>query len=85
MQNQHYGNSSSGNSIATQNKQQSEDFRFGDFIVARNELFQDWPALWRVDSKTLLQRFEPFQCDNKTIYRSISTVRHPFHRTTQEN
>lgn len=50
------------------------DFQSGDFIICRQEVLNDWPALWRVDGKSLLQKFEPFQNDNKMIYRSISTV-----------
>lgn len=54
--------------------QSSDDFKSGDFVVSRLEVFQDWPPLWRVDGKTLLQKFEPFNNNGKTIYRSISTV-----------
>lgn len=52
----------------------SDDFKSGDFVVSRLELFQDWPPIWRVDGKSLLQKFEPFHQNNKTIYRSITTV-----------
>lgn len=51
-----------------------DEFTSGDFVVSRMEVFQDWPPLWRIDGKTLLQKFEPFTHNNKTIYRSISTV-----------
>lgn len=54
--------------------QNADDFKSGDFVVSRLEVFQDWPPLWRVDGKTLLQKFEPFNNNGKTIYRSISTV-----------
>lgn len=63
------------NYASAENHQQN-DFQTGDFIVSRQDVFQsDWPAIWRVDSKTLLQKFEPFHSNNKTIYRSLSTVR----------
>lgn len=55
-------------------QQQQNDFQTGEFIVSRQDAFLDWPPIWRVDSKTLLQKFEPFHSNNKTIYRSLSTV-----------
>lgn len=59
---------------ASMNNHQSSDFQNGDFIISRQDVFVDWPPIWRVDSKTLLQKFEPFHSNNKTIYRSLSTV-----------
>lgn len=58
----------------TNNHQQPNEFQTGEFIVSRQDIFIDWPPIWRVESKTLLQKFEPFHSDNKTIYRSLSTV-----------
>lgn len=58
----------------TTNNHQQNDFQTGEFIVSRQDIFLDWPPIWRVDSKTLLQKFEPFHSNNKTIYRSLSTV-----------
>lgn len=78
---QNYGNdnnqqatTSSQNNAALPVLSLNEDFKFGDFIVSRLDVFQEWPPIWRVDGKTLLQKFEPFHNNNKTIYRSISTV-----------
>lgn len=62
-----YGSTDNGNN-------QDDQFQTGDFIVSRQDIYHDWPAIWRVDSKTLLQKFEPFNTNNKTIYRSLSTV-----------
>lgn len=53
----------------------NEDFKSGDFVVSRLEVFQEWPPIWRVDGKSFLQKFEPFHNNGKTIYRSITTVR----------
>lgn len=61
-------------SIDSQASDQQNEFQSGDFIICRQDVLQDWPALWRVDGKTLLQKFEPFQNHGKMIYRSISTV-----------
>lgn len=66
-QQQHYGISLQ----ASYNGQ--EDFQNGDFVVVRTELIQDWPAIWRVDGKTLLQKYEPFESNGKTLYRNVST------------
>lgn len=76
-QQQNFSNASneSGEQLTMMNAvQNTDDFKSGDFVVSRLEVFQDWPPLWRVDGKTLLQKFEPFNSNNKTIYRSISTV-----------
>lgn len=60
------------NQVSEQHPQ--DDFQSGDFVVSRQEVFQEWPSIWRVDGKSLLQKFEPFHNNSKTIYRSISTV-----------
>lgn len=68
-------NVESSTSIDSQSSDhQQNEFQSGDFIICRQDVLQDWPALWRVDGKSLLQKFEPFQNHGKMIYRSISTV-----------
>lgn len=67
-------NLGSSTSTDSQASDQPNEFQSGDFIICRQDVLQDWPALWRVDGKTLLQKFEPFQSHGKMIYRSISTV-----------
>jgi len=32
------------------------------------------PLLWRIDGKTVLQKFEPFELDGKIFYRNKATV-----------
>lgn len=46
----------------------------GEFVAIKSELNEMWPAIWRVDGKTLLQKYEPFEENGKVLYRNISTV-----------
>jgi len=48
-------------------------FKTGEFVAIKSELTQEWPAVWRVDGKTLLQKYEPFEQNGTTLYRNIST------------
>lgn len=49
-------------------------FKSGEFVAIKSELNEMWPAIWRVDGKTLLQKYEPFEENGKVLYRNISTV-----------
>lgn len=49
-------------------------FQSGEFVVIKADLNEEYPALWRIDGKTLLQKYEPFKSNGKTLYRNISTV-----------
>ncbi|XP_063978582.1 uncharacterized protein LOC135163252 isoform X2 [Diachasmimorpha longicaudata] len=48
-------------------------FKSGEFVVMKAELDEEYPALWRIDGKTLLQKYEPFLSNGRTLYRNIST------------
>ncbi|XP_015123603.1 uncharacterized protein LOC107045755 isoform X2 [Diachasma alloeum] len=48
-------------------------FKSGEFVVMKAELDEEYPALWRIDGKTLLQKYEPFVSNGRTLYRNIST------------
>ena len=43
-------------------------------MVIKSDLEEEFPPLWRIDGKTLLQKYEPFNSNGKTLYRNISTV-----------
>ncbi|XP_050506722.1 daf-12-interacting protein 1 isoform X2 [Diabrotica virgifera virgifera] len=55
------------------NKLREKQHQAGEFVVIKSELNEEWPAIWRVDGKTLLQKYEPFEQNGVTLYRNIST------------
>ncbi|XP_037297508.1 uncharacterized protein LOC115442616 isoform X2 [Manduca sexta] len=48
-------------------------YQSGEFVALKTDLNEMWPAIWRVDGKTLLQKHEPFEENGKVLYRNIST------------
>ncbi|CAK1551873.1 unnamed protein product [Leptosia nina] len=48
-------------------------YQSGEFVALKSELTEMWPTIWRVDGKTLLQKYEPFEDNGKVLYRNIST------------
>ncbi|XP_076043361.1 uncharacterized protein LOC143026594 isoform X2 [Oratosquilla oratoria] len=46
----------------------------GDFVVAKKDVdTMDNPPIWRIDGKSLLQKYQAFEKDGKMLYRNIST------------
>ncbi|XP_069994698.1 glutamine and serine-rich protein 1-like isoform X2 [Penaeus vannamei] len=49
-------------------------FKSGDFVMAKRDMdMMENPPIWRIDGKSLLQKFQAFEKDGKTLYRNIST------------
>uniref|UniRef100_A0A1B0G904 DUF4211 domain-containing protein n=1 Tax=Glossina morsitans morsitans TaxID=37546 RepID=A0A1B0G904_GLOMM len=69
--NQEIASSSSGYGNTT-GAGASDNFKTGDFIVLRSDLVNDWPTIWQVDSKCILQKYEPFYQNGKMFYRNMS-------------
>ncbi|KAK4886206.1 hypothetical protein RN001_002477 [Aquatica leii] len=55
------------------NASDDNPFKTGEFVAIKGELDVEWPPIWRVDGKTLLQKYEPFEKNGQTLYRNIST------------
>ncbi|XP_049778744.1 uncharacterized protein LOC126175803 isoform X1 [Schistocerca cancellata] len=49
------------------------NFRSGDFVIMKSDTAMEHPPLWRIDGRTLLQKYESFEQSGKTLYRNIST------------
>lgn len=49
--------------------------RTGDFVVALEESNASLPMIWRIEGKSLLQRFEPSEQDGAVVYTNTSSVR----------
>ncbi|KAH7642284.1 hypothetical protein HUG17_5329 [Dermatophagoides farinae] len=47
--------------------------RTGDFVVAEEESHLELPVIWRIEGKSLLQRFEPSEQNGITIYINTSS------------
>lgn len=47
--------------------------RTGDFVVAIDESKADLPMIWRIEGKSLLQRFEPGEQDGVMVYTNTSS------------
>lgn len=47
--------------------------RTGDFVVALDEAKAELPMIWRIEGKSLLQRFEPGEQDGVIIYTNTSS------------
>ncbi|KAF2356134.1 protein of unknown function DUF4211 [Trinorchestia longiramus] len=54
-------------------KEIEAQFKTGDFVMAKKDLELDQPPIWRIDGKSLLQKFQAFEKDSKVLYRNIST------------
>ncbi|XP_075214323.1 uncharacterized protein LOC142320438 isoform X2 [Lycorma delicatula] len=54
-----------------------EYFRYScavnEFVALKQDLVEEWPTIWRVDGKSLLQKFEPFEQNGETLYKNIPT------------
>ncbi|XP_023218824.1 coiled-coil domain-containing protein 82-like [Centruroides sculpturatus] len=48
-------------------------FRIGDYITLFSDLKKAYPPIWRIESKSILQRFETFKKDGKTLYNNTSS------------
>ncbi|XP_018026953.1 uncharacterized protein LOC108682321 [Hyalella azteca] len=54
-------------------KEIEAQFKSGDFVMAKKDAELENPPIWRIDGKSLLQKFQAFEKDGKVLYRNIST------------
>ncbi|RWS31474.1 hypothetical protein B4U80_00331 [Leptotrombidium deliense] len=47
--------------------------RTGDFVVSLDEVTCELPMIWRIEGKSLLQRFEPSEQDSIIVYTNTSS------------
>lgn len=48
--------------------------RTGDFVVPEEEAHLEWPVIWRIEGKSLLQRFESSDQNGTRVYVNTSSV-----------
>lgn len=48
-------------------------FKPGNFVLAIADKDKENPPIWRIEGKSLLQRFEPFDADGRILYRNASS------------
>ncbi|XP_067135485.1 uncharacterized protein [Centruroides vittatus] len=48
-------------------------FKPGNFVLAIADKDKENPPIWRIEGKSLLQRFEPFNADGRILYRNASS------------
>ncbi|XP_076367609.1 uncharacterized protein LOC143255605 isoform X2 [Tachypleus tridentatus] len=49
-------------------------FKPGDFTLHVDDKLAKHPPIWRIEGKTLLQRFEPYNSDGKVLYKNSSSI-----------
>lgn len=50
-------------------------FQSGSFLVLRTEAANVDPPLWKIDGKSLLQKYSAFMKDGKVLYKNTAEVR----------
>ncbi|GAB0099003.1 hypothetical protein DMENIID0001_148210 [Sergentomyia squamirostris] len=61
------------NRITKQDNGPEASLKVGQFIVdMQDEIMHEWPKLWRIDGKNLLEKYEPILKAGKIVYRNVS-------------